>query len=52
MPDDPRTRSYTTRRQAEGRSTREIKRCLKRYTARHLSRLLQASPPNLANNET
>ena len=35
MRDDARTRAYTARRQAEGRSTREIKRCLKRYTARH-----------------
>jgi hypothetical protein len=32
MRDDARTRAYTARRQAEGRSTREIKRCLKRYT--------------------
>lgn len=52
MRDDPQTRAYTARRQAEGRSTREIKRCLKRYTARHLYRLLQASPPNPANSET
>jgi transposase len=52
MRDDARTRAYTARRQAEGRSTREIKRCLKRYTARHLYRLLQASPPNLANSVT
>jgi transposase len=52
MRDDARTRAYTARRQAEGRSTREIKRCLKRYTARHLYRLLQASPPNPANSET
>ena len=52
MRDDPRTRTYTARRQAEGRSTREIKRCLKRYTARHLYRQLQATPPNLANSIT
>ncbi|HEY5286282.1 MAG TPA: IS110 family transposase [Solirubrobacteraceae bacterium] len=52
MRDDARTRAYAARRQAEGRSTREIKRCLKRYTARHLYRLLQASPPNLANSVT
>ena len=52
MRDDPRTRAYTARRQAEGRSTREIKRCLKRYTARHLYRLLQTSPPNPANSVT
>jgi transposase len=52
MRDDPRTRAYTARRQAEGRSTREIKRCLKRYTARHLYRLLNSTTPNPANSET
>jgi transposase len=52
MRDDPRTRAYTARRQAEGRSTREIKRCLKRYTARHLYRLLNTTLPNPANSET
>jgi transposase len=52
MRDDPQTRAYTTRRQAEGRSTREIKRCLKRYTARHLYRLLNATPPIPTNSET
>ena len=44
MRDDARTRAYAARRQAEGRSTREIKRCLKRYTARHLYRLLKPPP--------
>ena len=52
MRDDPRTRAYTARRQAEGRSTREIKRCLKRYTARHLYRLLNSTLPKPANSET
>jgi transposase len=52
MRDDPQTRAYTARRQAEGRSTREIKRCLKRYTARHLYRLLNATPQIPANSET
>lgn len=52
MRDDTQTRAYTARRQAEGRSTREIKRCLKRYTARHLYRLLNATPPIPANSET
>ncbi len=50
MRDDARTRAYTARREAEGRSTREIKRCLKRYTARHLYRLL-TNPPKPANSE-
>lgn len=52
MRDDPQTRAYTHRRQTEGRSTREIKRCLKRYTARHLYRLLNTTPPTPANSET
>lgn len=52
MRDDPQTRAYAARRQAEGRSTREIKRCLKRYTARHLYRLLNSTPPIPANSET
>ena len=34
MSSDPRTRAYVTRRRAEGRSNREIVRCLKRYVAR------------------
>jgi transposase len=34
MSSDPRTRDYVTRRRAEGRSNREIIRCLKRYVAR------------------
>lgn len=52
MRDDARTRAYTARRQAEGRSTREIRRCLKRYTARHLYRLLQTTTQTPANSET
>ena len=42
MRDDPRTREYTARRVAEGHSTREIHRCLKRYVARNLYRTLEA----------
>jgi transposase len=41
---DPTTRAYATRRTAEGKSAREIKRCLKRYLARHLFRLLDTNP--------
>ena len=40
----PETRDYIARRQAEGKTTREAIRCLKRYLARHVWRLLQ--PPN------
>ena len=43
----PRTRAYLTRRTAEGKTTREIRRCLKRYIARELYRQLTRSmnPP-------
>jgi transposase len=43
----PRTRAYVTRRTAEGKTTREIRRCLKRYIARELYRQLTRSmnPP-------
>ena len=40
---DPTTRAYAARRAAEGKTPREIKRCLKRYLARHLFRLLEAN---------
>src|SRR5207248_6948713 len=33
---DPRTRDYANRRTTEGKSTKEIIRCLKRYVAREL----------------
>jgi len=39
---DPATRAYMERRKSEGKSTREIRRCLKRYLARHLYRALNA----------
>ncbi len=35
------TRAYADRRRAEGRTDREIKRCLKRFVARGLFRLLE-----------
>jgi transposase len=35
------TRRYVARRQTEGRSNREIRRCLKRFLARRLFRLLE-----------
>jgi transposase len=37
----PETRAYAERRRAEGRTDREIKRCLKRFVARGLFRLLE-----------
>jgi hypothetical protein len=42
---DQDTRDYVTRRTSEGKTTREIKRCLKRYIARDLYRLLEHRPP-------
>ena len=39
----PDTRDYITRRTAEGRTLPEITRCLKRYIARQLYRLMQAT---------
>ena len=40
---DPRTRAYVERRTAEGRTLREIRRCLKRYVARQIFRTLTAA---------
>ena len=39
----PRTQAYVARRTAEGKTTREIRRCLKRYIARELYRTLTAT---------
>lgn len=39
---DDATRAYVERRRAEGKSDREIKRCLKRYVARQLFRTVEA----------
>jgi transposase len=41
---DEATRAYRDRRRAEGKTDREIKRCLKRYIARQLYRQLEAPP--------
>jgi transposase len=41
---DPRTRDYADRRRKDGKTDREIKRCLKRYIARELYRRLEAAP--------
>jgi len=42
MATDPVTKAYVTRRVAEGRTKKEIIRCLKRYTARQAYRDLRA----------
>ena len=41
---DPTTIAHVERRRAEGKSVREAIRCLKRYRARRLFRLLEAKP--------
>ena len=42
----PRTRAYVVRRRAEGKTPREIRRCLKRYIARELYRTLTTTMIN------
>lgn len=44
---DPATRAYTARRTTQGKTPRDIKRCLKRYIARDLFRLLEHAPQQL-----
>lgn len=41
---DEETKAYVKRRTAEGKTSREIRRCLKRYVARELFRLLENDP--------
>lgn len=41
---DPATQAYAERRRAEGKTDREIKRCLKRSIARQLYRRLETTP--------
>jgi transposase len=41
----PATNAYIERRLAEGKTRRETNRCLKRYLARNLYRLLEHGPP-------
>ena len=42
---DPTTRDYIARRLADGKTTREATRILKRYLARHLYRVMQNATP-------
>ncbi len=41
---DPATQAYAARRRSEGKTDREIMRCLKRYVAREIFRLIIAPP--------
>ena len=47
MRQDPETIRYVQRRSEQGKSVREIRRCLKRYVARQLFRHLEAARPPL-----
>ena len=47
--DCPKTRAYIAKRISQGKTIREARRCLKRYIARHLYRLLENPPPNPEN---
>lgn len=42
---DPATRAYIERRLAEGKTSKEIGRCLKRYISRQIFRTLAAAYP-------
>ena len=42
---DPATKDYIAKRVAEGKSSRDTTRLLKRYLARHLFRVLQNQEP-------
>jgi transposase len=44
MRSHPPTLAYIQRRRAEGKTDREIRRCIKRYLARHLYRALSTDP--------
>jgi hypothetical protein len=44
MRDDERTKTYAARRTAEGKTRREIVRCIKRYIVREIYRALCAPP--------
>jgi transposase len=43
MTHDAKTREYAGKRRAQGRTNKEIRRCIKRYLARHIYRTLIAS---------
>jgi len=50
MRDCPATQAYIARRTAEGKTIREIKRCLQRYITRQLFRTLTATMTPTTNN--
>jgi len=48
MSHDPRTKAYVAKRTAEGKTTKEIMRCLKRYVAREVYKILVRPGRNAA----
>ena len=48
MATDPRTQAYVARRTAEGKTRKEIMRCLKRYVARETCKALVTQARNPA----
>lgn len=42
---NPETRAYLERRLAEGKTVKEIRRCLKRYVAQQIFQTLTAAHP-------
>jgi len=48
MSHDPRTKAYVAKRTAEGKTTKEIMRCLKRYVAREVYKILVRPARNAA----
>jgi transposase len=49
MTHDAETRKYVEKREAEGRTTKEIRRCIKRYLARRVYRTLNSTKPTPSN---
>jgi transposase len=49
MTHDEETRKYVDKREAEGRTTKEIRRCIKRYLARRVYRTLNSKNATLNN---
>jgi hypothetical protein len=47
MTHDPETREYVEKRRAEGRTDKEIRRCIKRYLARRIYRTLNAASASM-----
>ncbi|MCP3880460.1 MAG: IS110 family transposase, partial [Sulfitobacter sp.] len=49
---DDKTKAYRDRRRAQGKTDREVNRCLKRYIARRVWRLLEHHSPETALDRT